>query len=190
MRVIAGQKGGLRLAAPPGRSTRPTSDRAREAIFSMLESLDAIAGATVWDLFCGSGAMGIEALSRGAAHATFVDSARPAIAATRANLASVGYGPPAATVVQAEAVAWACQAAASAPSRPPSLVFADPPYAWDQWGQLLATLAPHRPLLVMETGREQGVAPGWAVVRSRRYGGTVVTLTTPSRYQPDELTGL
>ena len=75
MRVIAGEKGGRRLLAPPGRATRPTSDRVREAAFSILESQGVLRGARVWDLFAGSGALGIEALSRGAAHATFVDQA-------------------------------------------------------------------------------------------------------------------
>ena len=76
MRVIAGEKGGRRLLAPPGHGTRPTSDRVREAAFSMLDSLGVLDGARVWDLFAGSGAMGIEALSRGAAHATFVEQAK------------------------------------------------------------------------------------------------------------------
>src|SRR5262245_40624058 len=74
MRVVAGTAGGLRLVAPPGQATRPTSDRVREATFNALESMGAIDGATVLDPFAGSGAMGIEALSRGASRATFVDN--------------------------------------------------------------------------------------------------------------------
>src|SRR5580658_9848030 len=117
MRVIAGENGGRRLVAPSGRATRPTSDRVREAIFSMLESLmldssvtgspTTLEGAMVWDLFAGSGAMGIEALSRGAAHATFVDQARPAVSAVRANLAALGYGPERASVVSSDVLRWA-----------------------------------------------------------------------------------
>src|SRR5579871_4201066 len=106
MRVVAGEKGGRLISAPPGRSTRPTSDRAREALFSMLESQEALSGARVWDLFCGSGALGIEALSRGAGHATFVDQGRAALAATRANLGALGYGPDRATVSGAEVLSW------------------------------------------------------------------------------------
>src|SRR5919112_6803420 len=88
MRVIAGTYGGRRLQAPPGTDTRPTADRVREALFSILgERVD---GARVLDLFAGSGALGIEALSRGAAEATFVDSAAPAIRAIRANLEALG----------------------------------------------------------------------------------------------------
>src|SRR5919198_3232221 len=88
MRVIAGQWGGRRLQAPAGAATRPTSDRVREALFSVLG--DRVGGARVLDLFAGSGALGIEALSRGAAEATFVDSAPAAIRAVKANLEALG----------------------------------------------------------------------------------------------------
>src|SRR3954470_20804095 len=92
MRVVAGTAGGLRLVAPQGHATRPTSDRAREATFNSLGSLGAVEDATVLDLFAGSGAMGIEALSRDAAHATFVDSDERARQAIRANLATTKLG--------------------------------------------------------------------------------------------------
>ncbi len=118
MRVIAGEKRGLRLLAPPGRQTRPTSDRVREAAFSMLESLGELEGATVWDLFAGSGAMGIEALSRGAARSTFVDQSAAAVSATRANLARVGYGPTRATVVRDDVLSWAGARAQAPPAGP------------------------------------------------------------------------
>jgi 16S rRNA (guanine966-N2)-methyltransferase len=173
--VIAGEKGGRRLVAPPGRSTRPTSDRAREAVFSMLASLGALEGATAWDLFAGSGALGIEALSRGAAHVTFVDHARAAVGAAKANLAQLGFRPDQAEVVCADALAWA-RAQLPAPERAPGLVLADPPYAWDGWGELLGAVGAHRPLVMMETGRAPDLPPGWDVLRSKRYGGTVVTL--------------
>src|SRR3954454_19834846 len=88
MRVIAGEWRGRPLKAPPGAATRPTSDRVREALFSILGAR--IPGARVLDLFAGSGARGIEALSRGAGSATFVDAAAPAVAAIRANLGALG----------------------------------------------------------------------------------------------------
>jgi 16S rRNA (guanine966-N2)-methyltransferase len=216
MRVIAGENGGRRLVAPSGRATRPTSDRAREAIFSMLESsmLDGsmtgsgttLQGATVWDLFAGSGAMGIEALSRGAAHATFVDHARPAVAAVRANLGALGYGPQRSTVVCADVLYWArpelgsvrpevgsvtpelgsatpalgsaTPALGSATPAPAvvDLVMADPPYAWQGWDVLLERLAHLRPLVLAETGSELALPRGWLALRAKRYGGTVVTL--------------
>src|SRR5689334_1924787 len=86
VRVVAGTAGGLRLVAPAGQSVRPTSDRVRQATFNALESLGVVGGATVLDLFAGSGAMGIEALSRGAAHATFVDNDAQAREVVRRNL--------------------------------------------------------------------------------------------------------
>src|SRR5918998_6335794 len=88
MRVVAGTHGGRRLATPPGSATRPTSDRVREALFSILGA--AVDGARVLDLFAGSGALGIEALSRGAAEATFVERAPAALRALRGNLAALG----------------------------------------------------------------------------------------------------
>src|SRR6185295_8236746 len=87
MRVIAGRLGGRRLVAPRGLATRPTSDRVREALFSMLGD---VAGAMVLDLYAGTGALAIEALSRGAERAVFVENARPALAALHENLGSLG----------------------------------------------------------------------------------------------------
>ncbi|MGK3988102.1 16S rRNA (guanine(966)-N(2))-methyltransferase RsmD [Sorangium sp. So ce136] len=87
MRVIAGRLGGRRLAAPRGEGTRPTADRVREALFS---SLGDVTGALVCDLYAGTGALGIEALSRGARRAVFVESGRPALATLRENLAALG----------------------------------------------------------------------------------------------------
>ncbi len=221
MRVIAGEKGGRRLVAPPGRATRPTSDRVREAAFSMISSLGGVEDVLVWDLFAGSGAMGIEALSRGAAHATFVEQAQSACSATRANLAALGYGPGRATVICADVLAWVAsrsgpsierpvqpavrrrvrpQPVAPAPSeakgpvgtatvgdRAVDLVTADPPYAWRGWGSLLASLAQFQPLVVAETGDELDLPAGWRALRSKRYGGTVVTLARQS--QSDERPG-
>src|ERR671914_22179 len=92
MRVIAGRYGGRRLQAPPGDATRPTSDRVREALFSVLGPR--VDGARVLDLFAGSGALGIEALSRGAAAATFVETAPAALKALRANLAPLALDLP------------------------------------------------------------------------------------------------
>lgn len=172
--MVGGEKGGQALVAPPGRGTRPTSDRAREATFSMLDSQCALEGSHVWDLFCGSGALGIEALSRGAERAIFVDQGRSAVAATRANLAKLGYTRAQATVVTADALSWARSQLPGAVR--PDLVFADPPYVWGRWDALLEALSAHQPLVVAETGGELALPPQWQVLRARRYGGTVVTL--------------
>jgi 16S rRNA (guanine966-N2)-methyltransferase len=163
------------LRAPAGRDTRPTSDRVREAVFSMLTSMDAVEGAAVLDLFAGSGALGIEALSRGAARATFVDQDRAAVAAIRANLLMVGDAAERAAVVCTDALRYA----AAADTQPVDLTFADPPYRFDAWAGLLGALAARTGLLVAETGAEWDPGPGWETVKVKRYGGTVVTVAQP-----------
>src|SRR6476646_2543843 len=123
MRVIAGRLGGRRLKAPAGRRTRPTSERVREALFAMLED---VAGAHVLDLFAGSGALGIEALSRGAAGAVFVERDAGALRALGDNLAALGLAPPVAVVRRADAVRAVEKARAAQEKY--DLVFIDPPY--------------------------------------------------------------
>ena len=175
MRVVAGTAGGLRLVAPPGRETRPTSDRVREATFNALGSLGAIEGARVLDLFAGSGALGIEALSRGAEHATFVERDRAALEAIKANLATTGLEGQA-SVVAADATAFV----ASQPGLY-DLALLDPPYGYDGWTDLLSTLPAE--LVVAESDRAVEPGEGWTVVRSRRYGTTFVGIfrrDTPS----------
>src|SRR5215218_2257874 len=120
MRVIAGTYGGRRLQAPPGTDTRPTADRVRESLFSILR--ERVHDARVLDLFAGSGALGIEALSRGAKEAVFVDSAHGAVAAIRENLEKLGIE---GLVHRRDALAWL---AAAEGAQPFELVFADPPY--------------------------------------------------------------
>lgn len=168
MRVVAGEARGRRLVAPEGGDTRPTSDRVREAIFNALHSQGAVVGARVVDLFAGSGALGIEALSRGAAHATFVETARPALAAVRANLESTGLGDRA-SVIARDVTAF-CRTAAE----PFDLALADPPYAFDAWSDLLEVLP--AAVVMVESDREIDLGEGWEITRVRRYGTTVVTL--------------
>jgi 16S rRNA (guanine966-N2)-methyltransferase len=144
---------------------RPTSDRAREAIFNSLGSLGGVEGATVLDLFAGTGALGIEALSRGAAAVTFVERDREALAALRANLASLGFD---GAIVVGDAVAYAARAGRV------DVAFADPPYEFDRWDDLLDHL--DAGLAVLESDREIDVSDGWQVLRVKRYGSTVVTL--------------
>jgi 16S rRNA (guanine966-N2)-methyltransferase len=168
MRVVAGTAGGLRLVAPEGHSTRPTSDRAREATFNSLGSLGVLEDSTVLDLFAGSGAMGIEALSREAAHATFVDNDDRARTAIRANLETTKLGDRA-TVVAADAFAFLNSARERF-----DLAVLDPPYAFDRWDEVLAVLPAE--VAVLESDRPIDPGASWAVVRSRRYGTTVVTI--------------
>jgi 16S rRNA (guanine966-N2)-methyltransferase len=169
MRVIAGTAKGRRLGAPAGDTTRPTADRVREATFNALTSLAAVDG-TVLDLFAGSGALGIEALSRGAASATFVDTDARAIAAVRANLEATGLDGRA-TIVRNDALRFL----ASRPERF-DLALLDPPYTFADadWAGLLAAL--DADVAVLESDREVAVPAPWQVLRSKRYGGTVVAI--------------
>ena len=166
MRVVSGHARGRRLIAPKGSDTRPTSDRAREAIFNALRSLDAISGARVADLFAGSGALGIEALSRGAASCVFVERDAAAIAVIEQNLDHTGVA--GGKVVRADVMRWL------AGRQPPlDLVLADPPYAFEEWPALLDAVS--APLVVIESDREIDPGNPWLITRSKRYGGTVVT---------------
>jgi len=188
MRVVAGIAGGRRIQTPTGRQLRPTSERVREAIFSSLWSLGVLDGARVLDLYAGSGAMGIEALSRGASSATFVEADPVAARTIEANLVATGLsapglsapgGPqlPVSTVVQADVARFLDD-----PGGWFDLVFADPPYAFSDWPTILGRLPAD--LGVLESRRQVEPGPGWMTVRSARYGGTVVT--TVRRTETDE----
>lgn len=157
--------------APKGDTTRPTSDFVREAIFNTVTSHLDLEAVTVLDLFAGTGALGIEALSRGAGRATFVDRDRRAVAAIRANLASTGLGP--GEVHQSEALRWLDRAGPITFD----LVFADPPYRWAEWTALLERL--RTGLLVAETDSELDLGEQWELLKVKQYGDTFVTLTTP-----------
>ena len=173
MRVVAGTARGRPLVAPPGDRTRPTSDRVREAIFNALWSRGALDGAEAVDLFAGSGALGIEALSRGAAHVTFVDDDRAALRAVRQNLAACGVAERA-TVVAGRAERWL---AGLAPGTRFDLAFCDPPYAYDAWPALLGALPAE--LVVVESDGPVELPEGWIVDRTSRYGGTWVGFALP-----------
>lgn len=168
MRVVAGGLRGRRFEAPPGLDTRPTTDKVREAVFNALGSLDLVRDAVVVDLFAGSGALGIEALSRGAAECVFVERDRAALRVLRANLGDLGLDDRS-RVVQGDAAGPAGRIDAD-------LVLADPPYGFDGWEALLSGLG--APFLVAEAGaslEELDGVNGWRVVRSKRYGRTWVT---------------
>ncbi|HTR54857.1 MAG TPA: 16S rRNA (guanine(966)-N(2))-methyltransferase RsmD [Kofleriaceae bacterium] len=181
MRIVAGQFGGRVLRAPPGADTRPTSEKVREALFAILPD---VAGAHVLDLFAGSGALGLEALSRGAAHATFVDSGKAALAAIRANLAALGVADRA-TVIAGDAVAVAARlAAAPRSSASPgwSLVTIDPPYASDLAERAASALARAQlaPGAVIVIEHDRRHAPPDAIgsllrTDQRRYGDTFIS---------------
>ncbi|HEX4008958.1 MAG TPA: 16S rRNA (guanine(966)-N(2))-methyltransferase RsmD [Solirubrobacteraceae bacterium] len=174
MRVIAGIYGGRELVAPRGRATRPTSDRVREALFSILGG--ELAGGGVLDLFAGSGALGIEALSRGAAWATLVDSAPAAVEAIRRNLEALGIE---AEVVRGPALRFL--EAARRDARQYDLVFLDPPYrhATALGRELTSAL---RPILaadarvVAESDRRSPLRLELPPLDERRYGDTLIQI--------------
>lgn len=170
VRVVAGTARGRKLVSPRGQNVRPTTDRVREAIGNRLTSMGVLSDARVLDLFAGTGALGIEALSRGAAHATFVENAPAALGAIEQNLSTLGFAEQA-TVVRGDAASF----------RPPTSVdvaFIDPPYTWDSWDALLPGVP--ATLVVCEARRAIEPPPGWELVRSDRYGTTVITLLRAS----------
>jgi 16S rRNA (guanine966-N2)-methyltransferase len=171
MRVISGTARGRRLVAPEGATTRPTSDRVREATLNALGSLGAVVDARILDLFAGSGALGIEALSRGAAHVTFVDQDTAAIRAIERNLATCGLADRARVVTSPVARFVATEQGAQW-----DLALLDPPYdtSTDDWLDLLDRLPAD--LAVLESARPVEPPFGWEVIRSKRYGQTHVVI--------------
>jgi len=139
-------------------------------MFNSLRSRGALAGARVVDLFAGSGALGIEALSRGAAHVVFVERDRRALACLRSNLRALGLERRATTMC---ADVWRALPLLAG-ERPPDVILADPPYGFDRWAELLERLSGQ--WLVCETGQAVSGAGDWEIVSHRRHGGTVVTL--------------
>ncbi|MGH3366434.1 MAG: 16S rRNA (guanine(966)-N(2))-methyltransferase RsmD [Nocardioidaceae bacterium] len=176
-RIIGGVAGGRPLATPGGNATRPTSDRVREAVFSTLESLlGSWSGRRFLDLFAGSGAVGLEAVSRGAAHATLVENSRRVATVARTNVRSLGF---AADVVQLPAGRYLRQE----PKAPYDVVFLDPPYSDSaaEIGGLVETLVlggwlTQDAVVVVErpTGTEFGWPNGVTADRAKRYGATTV----------------
>jgi 16S rRNA (guanine966-N2)-methyltransferase len=188
MRVIAGALGGRRLRAPAGRVTRPTSDRVREAVFAMLDDVE---GARVLDLFAGTGALGIEALSRGAMLAVFVERDARVVRVLKANLAALGIAAETADVRRGDALE-ALRSAKTA-KETYDLVFIDPPYGrarpapsasgqpiGERWGPQLSAILPALlnpgARVVVESDRRAPLELNVPLERRRRYGDTSITI--------------
>ena len=165
MRVVAGEFGGRKIVAPDGTWTRPTTDRVREAMFNSLGSSGLLDGALVADLFAGSGAIGIEALSRGAERCVFVERSRDALRSLDENLETLDLTDRA-RVITSDAMAVVS-------SIDCDVLFADPPYDFDAWEVLLGLV--RADLVVAESGRSIPCPEGWSVIREKRYGRTTVT---------------
>ncbi len=174
MRIIAGSRKGARLFAPKGYDTRPTADRVREAVFNLVGPID---GARVLDLYAGSGAMGLEALSRGAAAATLVETNPDALRAIRRNVDKLGLSD--AEIVRSDALRFLSSGAGQRARY--DLVLVDPPY--ERLPGLLPALAKHLPRLVSDNGlvvfeSDAGFEPEFPLPKrtSRRYGSVRVTV--------------
>ncbi|KRE41936.1 16S rRNA (guanine(966)-N(2))-methyltransferase RsmD [Knoellia sp. Soil729] len=179
-RIIAGTAGGRELRTPPGRGTRPTSDRVREALFSALEARDALSGAHVLDLYAGSGALGLEAASRGAAAVTLVESDRTAAGVIRDNAARLG--------LPATVLATTVSSALAGTAQEHDLVFLDPPYDLTEEA-LAANLSAlvtggwlaEASLVVVERSKRTA-EPSWPEglepERLKKYGETVIWYAT------------
>ncbi|MBK8333419.1 MAG: 16S rRNA (guanine(966)-N(2))-methyltransferase RsmD [Actinobacteria bacterium] len=167
MRVISGEFGGRRLVTPEGDTTRPTTDKVRQAVFNSLASMGVLEGAVVADLFAGSGALGIEAVSRGAEKCVFVERDRAALIALRENIATLGIEDRC-TVHGTDVLAWVPA------MRNVDVAFIDPPYAFEAWPALLKLVDVG--LVVAEADDPVDAPDGWSQLRARRYGRTWVTL--------------
>ncbi len=176
MRVISGSARGRKLQAPPGRGTRPITDRAKEGIFNMLESLGGVTDAVVVDLFAGSGSFGIECLSRGAARVVFVERNRAAARTLQDNLDSVGLGADGTAEVIVGPVEGALRRLPEA-----DVAFCDPPYADDPWAALLDAL--RADLLVGHAVEPVTLTGRWEEVRRRDYGKARIVIAR--RLPPD-----
>ncbi|WP_150237444.1 16S rRNA (guanine(966)-N(2))-methyltransferase RsmD [Nocardiopsis quinghaiensis] len=185
-RIIAGTAGGRRISVPQGRTTRPTSDRAREALFSSVQSdLGALDGLRVMDLYAGSGAIGLEALSRGAAHALLVEADRRAAQVARGNIEALGLPGARLAADRVERLLGRGN-----DGEPYDLVVADPPYAVTdaEVTRVLADLVGHGWLaedaVVVVERSKRGAEPVWPEglrrVRSRGYGEAVLWYSRPS----------
>jgi len=180
MRITGGEFGGLNLKVPKSDAIRPTQDRVREALFNILAP--EIGGAAFLDLFAGSGAVGIEALSRGAASVTFVEANKRHVAVLKENLATFNLQPSTFNLVTADAYAWLSRYAGAGFT----MAFADPPYKLGEekgYAQVLATLAERnvvRPdgMFVAEMTAVQKAeeTPGWDLLRDRTYGKTRICI--------------
>ena len=169
VRVIGGSARGRPLKAKLPTTVRPTTDYAREAIFSMLESRGGLGDLVVADLYCGSGAMGIEALSRGAAKAYFFDSDAACLAAAKANFEPLQ--------LHGEAVFMRATLPVWSPPADLDLVLCDPPYGPLDLASLLKGVVAGR--VVVENDRHMDAPDGWQITKTKRYGTTLVTMLEP-----------
>ena len=175
MRIVSGTAGGRHLLTPDGDDVRPTKDRVREAVFNSLHSFGEVEGKTFGDLFAGSGALGLEALSRGAESCTFVDNDRAVLSLVSQNVTTLQFGD--------RAVVRVADSLALVTSLGPfDVALLDPPYSFDAWEEFLSALVAR--VVVIESDRYIDPGPGWRILKAKQYAGTVVVIAR--RAQPGE----
>ena len=168
LRIIAGEARGRRLNSPEGMDVRPSTSRVREAVFNSLHSQGCLVGADMLDLFAGSGALGLEALSRGAASVTFVESAPSALTALRANIDAVGFND------RCRVVAGDVMAELPRLDGDYDVALCDPPYRFNAWPELLSRVPADT--VMAESDQAVVFGPDWDVIKQQRYAGTVVVI--------------
>ncbi len=167
MRIVAGTAGGQHISSPEGDDVRPTKDRVREAVFNSLNSYGLVDESTFLDLFAGSGALGLEALSRGASQVTFVDNDRRSITVLAANVDGLGFADRS-VIRQADATTILGALG------PHDVALLDPPYGFDEWPDLLAVVPAQ--VVVVESDRLIDLGQGWRILKEKRYAGTFVVI--------------
>jgi 16S rRNA (guanine966-N2)-methyltransferase len=182
LRIVAGDQRGVRLSAPPGRVLRPTADRVREAIFNILAhgpfEAPSLSGASVLDVFAGTGALGLEALSRGAAHATFIENSRIALGSLRDNIARCRRDDQS-TILERDALTPPPSPSSPKGGAPADFVFIDPPYRKGLMAPALDALkdggwiAPVT-FIIAEMAADDAPPDGWRCLETRRYGAAQI----------------
>ncbi len=167
MRIVAGTAGGRNVVTLDGDDVRPTKDRVREAIFNSLNSYGEIEDRTFLDMFAGSGALGLEALSRGAVSCTFIDNDRRSISTIEINLDQLGFAGQA-VVRQSDGMLVAGSMG------PHDVALLDPPYGFDRWTELLSVVP--AVVVVIESDRRIEPGPEWRILKEKQYSGTFVVI--------------
>ncbi|MCP5027927.1 MAG: 16S rRNA (guanine(966)-N(2))-methyltransferase RsmD [Actinomycetia bacterium] len=172
MRIVSGVHRRRQLSSPDHDGIRPTSDRVRESVFNSLGSLGLVDGARMLDLFAGTGALGLEALSRGADHVVFVERDGDALAVLRQNIDTLDEGD------YSTVIAGGAETFVASTREHFDVALLDPPYRYDEWDELLQTVPAD--VVVIESDREIEMPSGWESLRVKQYAGTVVGIARRS----------
>ena len=167
MRIVSGRAGGRHIATPEGNDVRPTKDRVREAVFNSLHSFGEIEDRVFGDLFAGSGALGLEALSRGARSCTFIDNDRSALTVVTRNVSALEFN-------DRSVIRMADSFRDLALLGPFDVALLDPPYSFDAWKEFLAAVPSE--VVVIESDHQVDPGIGWEILKAKQYASTVVVI--------------